>query len=448
MKYRFHLSAVACFALLAPVSSVAQDSSAPAAQMPTPVQLYQQVYHLIEQKFFDPTYNGQHWSRWQHRYDHQLNTLDDARKAIDTMLSSLGDRYTRYLDPSAFAGEKQAIESKLFGIGVQLDRKDNKIIVVAPVADTPAEKAGLRPKDEIIEVDGKPVAGMELAPVSNLIRGSIGTTVKLAILRDGQRLEYSIVRGEIPISSVGSVKMLNSDIGYIRLSTFMSERANLEMREALDRLSPARGIIVDLRNNPGGLVTNALDICNMFLDGGIIVSTIDRTGHVQSVGASRSPITHQPLVLLINAGSASASEIASGALHDDQRAKLVGQKTFGKGLVQSITRLDDGSGVNITIARYLTPNHTDIHKKGITPDYTVEVNPDQSLQSGPWFIYRSSGQSVPELAQLHDAQLLKAVDVLEKDIDVAASPPSLELKLNPFPNENPPESGIGIGPVR
>lgn len=223
----------------------------------------------------------------------------------------------------------------------------------------------------------------------------------------------------------------------------MSERANEEMREALARLSPARGIIIDLRDNPGGLVTNALDICSMFMDQGIVVSTIDRSGHVQSLRATGQPISHQPLVILINGGSASASEIASGALHDDKRAQLVGQRSFGKGLVQSITRLGDGSGVNITIARYVTPNNTDINKKGITPDYTVEVKPADLLKEGPWFFNRTLGQSVPAVASLHDVQLLKALDVIEKSTDVAAQP--TEIKLNPFPNDLPIGPGIGVG---
>jgi carboxyl-terminal processing protease len=239
--------------------------------------------------------------------------------------------------------------------------------------------------------------------------------------------------------------MLSDDIGYIRLSTFMSQFANDEIRKALEKLSPARGIIIDLRSNPGGLVTNAIDICSMFMDGkgGIIVSTVDREGKFQSSRAPGTPISWQPLVLLINGASASAAEITSGALHDQKRAQLVGEKTFGKGLVQAITRLNDGSGVNITIARYVTPNNIDIHKKGIEPDFEVKLSNDDIRNGhGPWWIEPDgfTGKRQPE--DLKDWQLKKAVDVLQEKMGLMSTAPKVELKLNPFPNAD--FSGIGI----
>jgi carboxyl-terminal processing protease len=427
----------------AQAAQAALEASGEPAQA-TPRGLYHHVWQLINDRYYDPSFNDQKWSRWEHRYDSRMKTMDDARKAIETMLASLGDRYTRYLDPSAFDEEKQQIESKLYGIGIQMGlSKTQKLIVIAPIEGMPAAKAGLMPMDEIEEIDGKSTNGMSVEQASKLIRGAIGTDVQLTISRAGKKSSYKITRDEIPIRSVQTVKMLNGDIGYVHLSTFMSERANEEMRAALDKLSPARGIIIDLRNTPGGLVTNALDICNMFLDGGIIVSTIDRSGKLQSVRSFGKPISHQPLVVLINAGSASAAEITSGALHDSKRAELVGQKSFGKGLVQSITRLEDNGGVNITIARYVTPNNTDIHKKGIVPDYEVELKPeDYQAGLGPWFIYPGPNNGAPELGELSslkDAQLKKAVDVLEH-MDMAAAP--IQIKLEPFPNGLP---GFGIG---
>jgi carboxyl-terminal processing protease len=431
-----------------------------AAKAVSPDALYHHVWEIISERFYEPTYNGQTWTRWEHRYDKKLHTLEDARKAIETMLASLNDRYTRYLDPTAFEGEKEMIASKLYGIGIQMGlNKTQKLVVIAPIDGTPAARAGLMTDDEIAEINGKPTTGLSVEQASKMIRGAIGTPVKLLVYRAGKRVDYEIIRDEIPIRSVHAVKMLDDKVGYIQLGTFMSERASEEVREALQKLSPARGLIIDLRSNPGGLVTNAIDICSMFLESGmdyghpIIVSTVDRDGRTVPQRVSGPSISHQPLVVLINSGSASASEITSGALHDSKRAELVGQKSFGKGLVQSIIRLEDGSGVNVTIARYVTPNNTDIHKKGIVPDYAVDLQTeDYQKGRGPWFNYPENRLGPPVMADLKDLQLKKAVEVLETKMDLAANGGDIVdshmLKLTPFtlfPNDPNP---FGIGKVR
>lgn len=412
-----------------------------------PQELYHHVWQLIRDRYYDPNYNGQKWSRWEHRYDHELKDLTDARKAIETMLASLGDRYTRYLDPTAFDEQSITIEAKLCGIGIQMGLdKTHKLVVMTPIENSPAEAAGLLPMDEIQEIDGKATSTMSVEQASKMIRGKLGTPVTLTILRGTEKKTFRIVRDEIQVKSVQTVKMLNNDIGYIRLSTFMSQFANDEIRKALEKLSPARGIIIDLRSNPGGLVTNAIDICSMFLEGkgAIIVSTVDRDGRFQSSRAPGMPISTQPLVVLINSGSASAAEITSGALRDQKRAQLVGERSFGKGLVQSITRLEDGSGVNITIARYVTPNNIDIHKKGIEPDYDVALtNDDFKKGHGPWWVEPEgfSGKRAPE--DMQDIQLKKAVDVLSDQLGMTPTAPletTIQLKLNPFPNQ----TGVGL----
>jgi carboxyl-terminal processing protease len=332
----------------APAPGVVPKASDTAGTSQTePYRTYRRVWQIINDSYYDSTYNNQVWSRWEHRYDGKLKTSDDAHKAIETMLASLGDRYTRFLDRKAFEDENMQIAAKLYGIGIQMGLdKTQRIVVIAPIEGTPAAKAGLMPGDEIAEINGKPTKGSSVEEASKQIRGPIDTQVKLGIMRNKEHKDFTITRAEIPIKSVQTAKMLNKDIGYIRLSTFISQLANLEMSEALTKLSPARGIILDLRDNPGGLVTNAIDISSMFLDGGNVVSTVDRNGRQNPAFSTGRPITRQPLVVLINQGSASASEITSGALKDHGRAELVGQKSFGKGLVQAINRLDDGSGVN------------------------------------------------------------------------------------------------------
>lgn len=437
------IAAVALSLLSTPVLSA--DPGAPTTVIP-PVELYHKVWQLIKDRYYDPTYNDQKWGRWEHKYDKYLKTNEDAQKAIETMLASLADRYTRYLDKEQFDDQSINIESKICGIGIQMALdKQHKLIVIAPVEGSPAEAAGLLPMDEIVEIDGKSTNGVTIEQASKQIRGPIGTPVKLTVLRNKERKVVTITRDEIQVKSVQTAKMLDDNIGYIRLGTFMSQFASDEIRQALERLSPARGLIIDLRSNPGGLVTNAIDICSMFLDGKgtIIVSTVDRDNKFQSSRAPGTPIFGQPVVILINGASASAAEITSGALHDQKRAQLVGEKTFGKGLVQSITRFEDGSGVNITIAKYVTPNNIDIHKKGIEPDFEVKLTNDDYVNGrGPWWVEPGgfSGKRAPE--DLKDMQLKKAVDVLQEKLGVMSTAPKLQLKLNPFPNAD--LGGIGL----
>lgn len=399
----------------------------------TPSGLYNQAWTMVRDTYYDPSYNGQNWNSWAHRYDGKLKSMDDAYKATESMLASLNDRYTRFLDPVAFKDETNAIAAKMYGIGLQIaPDKSQKVVVVAPMEGTPAERAGFMPLDEIIEVDSKPTKGLSANAVSQMIRGPMGTQVTLKILRDGKDYKtITLTRAEIHVKSVQTVKMLDSEIGYFRLSSFISETAGQEVRDAISKLSPARGIIFDLRGDPGGLVTNALDVCNNFLFGGIIVSTVDRNSKMQSAFSQGHPFYTKPLIVLINQGSASASEITSGALRDNQRAELVGETSFGKGLMQSVNRLMGGAGINITIARYLTPNGTDINKKGIEPDYKVKLETaDYRQGKGPWWA-DPGGPTVkrgPE--DLKDIQLAKAVEVLRDKLDNKPSEYE-QLKLPP-----------------
>lgn len=390
-----------------------------------PRAVYHRVWTLIKTDYYEETFNGQDWSRWERKYDSKIKTADDAHKAIETMLWSLGDRYTRFLDKDAFEDEKSQIDAKLFGIGIQIGiNKAHKIIVIQPIDGTPAQKAGLESWDEIAEIDGKSTKGFTVEDAAKLIRGKIDTDVTLTIMRDKQKIKFAVKRAEIPIKAVQNAQMLGEKaegIGYIRLSSFISQQANREMQSALEKLAPAKGVILDLRDNPGGLLSNAIEISNMFLDSGNnIVSTVDRDGYKTPAQADGHQVSRQPLVILINKSSASASEITSGALKDNGRALLVGQKTFGKGLVQGINRLPDGSGVNITIARYLTPSDSDINKKGITPDVLVDItDKDHKEGRGPW--WNSNEESETKKVKrtpddMQDVQLKAAVDAIKRQI--------------------------------
>ncbi|MCQ2743611.1 MAG: S41 family peptidase [bacterium] len=367
----------------------------------TPAELYDDVWKLVNKKYYDPSNNSQDWAKWRYRYDHKLKTADDAYVAIDTMLASLNDPYTRFLQPKEFSEETQSIKGSLKGIGTQIGLRDGNLVIIAPLEDSPAEKAGLQADDQILEINGESTKGINIDAAADKIRGEKGTTVTLLIQRKGVPNKlYSIIRDEIEIKSVSckppfETSVIPNDIQYIRLSSFMSKNAASEIETILNSATDKKGFILDLRSNPGGLLTNAIYISDMLLNGGVIVSTVDRDRYKSTTRARYSQTTQKPIVVLINKGSASASEILSGALKDNHRATIVGEQSFGKGLVQEINKLPDEAGMNITIQRYLTPSGADIHKKGITPDIMVELTKEN-------------------IEAKDDVQLKKAIEVLKE----------------------------------
>ena len=366
----------------------------------TPVELYDQVWRLINAKYVDQTNNAQDWNKWRHKYDNVIMSNEDAYVAINTMVASLNDPYTKFMDPKEFAEETNSIKGSLKGIGVQIGVKDGKLMVIAPIEDTPAEKAGLQADDEILEINGESTKGITVDKAADKIRGKEGTTVTLLVKRKGMEpKKYTITRAEIEIKSISQklpVEMkIPDDFCYIRLSSFISRNAASEFGEILNNSKDKKGYIIDLRSNPGGLLSNAIYISDMFLHGGTIVSTVDRDGYKETQKASTGTYTDKPVVVLINKGSASASEIFSGAMKDNGRAIIIGELSFGKGLVQEINKLPYEAGINITIQKYLTPNGTDINKKGITPDITVELTEEN-------------------VKNKDDVQLKKAIEVLSK----------------------------------
>ena len=367
----------------------------------TPSEMYDDVWRIVNKKYYDPSNNAQDWTKWRYRYENKLKTKEDAYVAIETMLASLNDPYTRFLDPKEFSEETQSIKGSLKGIGTQIGLRDGELVIIAPLEDSPAERAGLMADDKILEINGESTKGINIDAAADKIRGEKGTTVTLLIQRKGvPNKTYSVVRDEIEVKSVSckppfETTKIPNDIQYIRLSSFISKNAATEIESILNNSSNVKGYILDLRSTPGGILTNAIYISDMLLRGGVIVSTVDRDSYKSTTRARYQQVTDKPIVVLINKGSASASEILSGALKDNHRATIVGEQSFGKGLVQEINRLPDEAGMNITIQRYLTPSGSDIHKKGITPDVVVELTKEN-------------------VEAKDDVQLKKAIEILEK----------------------------------
>lgn len=349
----------------------------------TPQMLYDRAWCLINTRYVDQTNNHQDWKRWRHKYDDVIKTDEDAYVAIETMVSSLNDVYTRFLNPKEYSEENASIQGKLSGIGVQIGIREGKLLIIAPIEDTPGERAGLKAEDEILEIDGKSTKGITVDAAADKIRGDEGTQVKLLVKRGKEPAKlYTITRANIELKSV-STKLpeniaLNDNIGYIRLSSFISRNATEEFKDALIKNKDKEGLIIDLRSNPGGLLSNALYIADFLLDSKVIVSTVDRDGYKETQRSTKTTLTNKPIAVLINGGSASASEILSGALKDNNRAIIIGKKSFGKGLVQEINKMPNGAAMHITIQKYLTPSGTDINKKGIEPDITVDYTKEDA----------------------------------------------------------------------
>lgn len=335
--------------------------------------LFDDAWYRAKNEYVDDSMNGQDWGRWKKDYRPFIETYDDAYVAINTMLTSLNDDYTRFLTPEQMNEQHLQIDAQLFGVGIQIMVKDKQLTVVSALSDTPAEAAGLMPNDKIMRIDDELTVGMSVRDAADRIRGKEGTQVTLELKRQGETVVVPLTRSRITMKSVYSEPLEDQTIGYVRLSTFISERASDEMYQVLESFRDKKALILDLRGNYGGLLQNALTIADFFLSEGNIVQVVgQRHGMVRDTQAHRDKEDiRQPMVVLIDGGSASASEILSGALKDHHRARLIGETSFGKGLVQKIVTLPHHAGMNVTISRYLTPDGHDIHKKGIEPDEVV-----------------------------------------------------------------------------
>ena len=391
-----------------------------------PKEIIDQVWQIIFRDFLD--YSGKYKAEdWIKLRKEILSTkyidIDDAYIAIKDMLTKLDDPYTRFLDPKEFNEMKIDTTGELMGVGIQisLDEVTNEIVVVSPIEGTPAFIAGVKPNDIIISIDGNPTSGFSIERTVKLIRGKKGTKVELGIIRDDKFLKVSLIRDRIEINVVDSRinnTVLGAKIGYLRLKQF-NARSPKEMSLSIKKIEKQEpfGYVLDLRRNPGGLLEASIEIARQWINQGIIVSTKTKDGITDIRKAKNRALTNKPVVVLIDEGSASASEILSGAIKDNNRGILVGKKTFGKGLVQSVRSLSDGSGLTVTVAKYLTPSGKDINKNGIEPDLKVDLllNEQNKLKNS-------------DLGTLKDSQYVAAENILLKKYKIESN----QNSYNPF----------------
>ncbi|TDO95139.1 carboxyl-terminal processing protease [Halanaerobium saccharolyticum] len=392
LNNKFWLIALA-FLLLFTFAVSAQDDGA-AEQLPqkqqqeenyTKADAFQDVMFLLQNYYVE---------------DVKFETLIEG--AIDGMLNKV-DRYSYFMSASEYQEMQQEYEGHYGGIGIVITMRDNKLTIVSPIKNTPGERAGLRAGDIITAINGKKTAEMSQMKAVDLMRGKEGTDVTLTISRgDEEPFDVKITREDIEVPYVEK-EMKTEKIGYISLAQFI-ENVGTKVETAVSDLKEqgAQGIILDLRNNPGGLLNEAVNVASVFLEEGVVVSVRqkDKTERILKVNQEIESHPEIPLIILINKGSASASEIVAGAVKDYDRGKLIGTTTFGKGVVQSVIPLKDGSAVSLTTARYYTPDGNYIHEKGIKPDTKVELDMEAVQKDGS------------------DNQLQKAIDEMENMIFV------------------------------
>ncbi|GAB4530754.1 MAG: S41 family peptidase [Pleurocapsa sp.] len=364
----------------------------PAAQAFTEEQkLLLQSWRIVNQSYLDETFNHQNWWLTRQKFVKKpLRDREETYTAIEEMLAGLDDPFTRLLRPEQYRSLQVNTSGELSGVGLQinLEPKTKLVEVISPLAGSPAEAAGIEPKDLILEIDGVSTKTLTLDEAAMKMRGSIGTKVDLRIQspeKDNQIRTVNLVRDRITLNPVYARLDTQGDkpIGYVRLNQFSANAAK-EIAHSVSKLEQegAEAYILDLRNNPGGLLQAGVEIARMWLDNGTIVYTVNRQGTLGSFESNHEILTEDPLIVLVNQGTASASEILAGALQDNGRALLVGEKTFGKGLIQSLFELPDGAGLAVTVAKYETPSHKDINKLGIMPDRTVTQEPIAFAQIG------------------------------------------------------------------
>jgi carboxyl-terminal processing protease len=391
MKSRITVIIIGLVALLITFNAgylLGQSPAAPFRAFPTTSQSLEtneaftpfwEVYNLVQTRF----------------YEQPLNDDVLAEGAINGLLATLDDPHTRYLSPRDEVAERASFDGELQGIGVEVTIEDEKITVVSPIEGSPAFEAGLQPGDILLEADGVDLTNKSVMEAAQLIRGPVGTTVALLIERDGETFEVEIKRDVIEIDSVRG-EILPENLAYVRLSHF-GTRTTEELDSLLTELLAQEpdGLILDLRHNPGGSLDTVVDIADEFLPKGTVLIQEFADGVEREYNATDKGSAEEiPLVVLVDEGSASASEVLAGAIHDRDRGILIGQTTFGKGTIQTWQELSNGGGVRITFARWLTPDEIWVNEEGLTPDISVTL---------PDYV---------ETEEFKDTQLQAAVDYL------------------------------------
>ncbi|MDD3237322.1 MAG: S41 family peptidase [Candidatus Gastranaerophilales bacterium] len=357
-----------------------------------PKRLFLDAWRTAKNQYVDPKMNTQDWSRWKKRYENEIETEDDAYVAINSMLQSLDDPYTRFMNMSEANDQNVAIDSNISGIGASIMQIAGKFVIYNVISGSPAKKYDLQIGDIIEKINDTEISNLSIDNVVSKIRGKKGSYVKLSIKRNNKILTKIICRDIVTLKNVQYKKI--KDIGYIQVGSFIGKTTPQEFEEAIMQTQNTKGIIIDLRGDSGGLFDNAILMSDMIITQGEILNVVYRNGFRNPILAHDTAIFRdKPIVVLINRGTASSAEIFAGTLRDNKKAILVGTRSYGKNSVQEIIPMPNHTGMNITIAKYYIPSGEDIHNVGIKPDYEIYYTQQDYLNN-------------------RDTQLIKAIEIL------------------------------------
>ncbi|MEW5825846.1 MAG: S41 family peptidase [Candidatus Bipolaricaulota bacterium] len=346
---------------------------------------------------FDPLYDVYRYVQSYFYKPEQVTDQGALYGAMKGIVEQLDDPYSEFLDPQDLAEFNESLEGEFSGVGIEISIEDGILTVITPLVGTPAEAAGLVPGDQILAIDGESTEGITLSKAGTRIRGETGTTVVLTLRREnGSILDVPIVRATITIAPVEWDVLEDISIGYIRILRFESDTVAQvdEAIDGLDRFADLDGVILDLRNNPGGLMAAAISLCSRFVDQGIVLRTLDRATGEKMYWSKGNVLPNLPLAVLINRGTASASEITAGAIRDNEMGILIGSTSYGKGVFQQVIDFPDGSALKITAGEYFTPSGRSVHEVGLPPDLVVEEDEDPIDVAVSW-IREHVGQEMP-----------------------------------------------------
>lgn len=365
-------------AIALPTLAFIQGNRSNAKLSDSPRALIDEAWQLVQREYVDRSFNGQDWQAVRNDYlDQDYRSQTEAYQAVNQMVSSLEDEYTRFLPPQALKDLVSNVSGEFIGVGVtvSLDPSTREWIVVEPFIDSPAATAGIKPEDVILSINGTPTSEINPSQAAPYLIGPVGSKLKLRVRRKDQEQDYELIREQINLNPLTfrAQDTLKGKIGYIRLPVFTS-KSPVAMKKAIETLESqgVKGYILDLRENPGGVLDAGIAIARMWVNQGRLMSLTTGTGKTELYDGDRTGLTTKPLQVLVDQKSASASEVLAGAIQDNQRGVLIGEQTFGKGVVQSLEKLGEEAGLVITVAQYFTPSGKNIHKKGIKPDQPVE----------------------------------------------------------------------------
>jgi carboxyl-terminal processing protease len=388
-QVQLKLTFLAIALVLLPTLAVFQGNRSSANLSDSPKAIIDEAWQLVQKEYVDRSFNGQDWQAVRQDYlDRDYSSQKAAYEAVNKMVNSLEDEYTRFLPPQALKDLVSNVSGEFIGVGVtvSLDPKTREWIVVEPFIDSPAATAGIQPQDIILSINSTPTSEINPSQAAPYLIGPVGSKLKLRVRRLDKEQDYELIREQINLNPL-TFKVQNTPkgkLGYIRLPVFTS-KSPAAMKTAIETLEGqgVQGYVLDLRGNPGGVLDAGIAIARMWIDQGRLMSLTTGDGKTEIYDGDRTGLTTKPVQVLVDKKSASASEVLAGAIQDNQRGILVGEQTFGKGVVQSLEKLGKEAGLVITVAQYFTPSGKNIHKKGIKPDQSISpsIAPPENANS-------------------------------------------------------------------